>query len=106
MKWPWTIEVRTRDASPTSPPAAESNAQASELIIPSENERPTRKFAVPPTLRDESTVHRAPTREFPAHVDPSEAFAAVDTERDSAAGLDQDGLRTTDTLSRGARRAK
>jgi hypothetical protein len=42
-----------------------------------EHELPTRRFAVL-AAPDEASVHSAPTCEFPAHVDPSDAFAAAE----------------------------
>jgi hypothetical protein len=91
--------VRNRDASGTpsgedlsTPRETEGSADA---IFPAQNEVPTRKFAAPPTLRGESTVHTAPTREFPAHVDPSEAFLALErAEAQLAAYVNDDKIRT------------
>ena len=100
--------VRTRDPSGVGPDqASQSEARDPNLIFPSENERPTREYAVPPTLRDESTVHRAPTREFPAHIDPTEAFARVEQAHvDGAACIDADKASATERRFPGSRRSE
>jgi hypothetical protein len=77
MRWPWTVPARTREATPREEPSAQAEPRgAADNLVHSTSELPTREFVVPATLRGERTVHTAPTREFPAHVDPSKPFPA------------------------------